>query len=215
MICMLFQMVVKKGNLLSYPTNAHLGSLNTSFIPKTKSTRYNDYFYYINKHKMGSQKPTNEFTKILFTGMRAQNNVSIFCNFQFAVLPLTASDFTKEIYDVRFYNKIIKEQQSKISNLETELSSIKLSLDPVYYYGPSSHNNEQKLNLNKRLKLSFQGQTSNSFLQITNGYDSNDLGYTTYLSWMVLKQLKEYYKVYHKKAWGIKQAYKSYKMKKY
>ena len=27
-------------------------------------------------------------------------------------------------------------------------------------------------------------------------------------------QLSEYYKVYHKKAWGCKQAYKSYKMKK-
>ena len=28
-------------------------------------------------------------------------------------------------------------------------------------------------------------------------------------------QLREYYKVYHKKAWGFKQAYKNYKMKKY
>ena len=141
MICMLFQMVVKKGNLLSYPTKAHFGNVSTSFIPKTKSTRHDDYFYCINKHKLKSN-PTNEFTKILFTGMRAQNNVSIFCNFQFAVLPLTASDFTKEIYDVRFYNKIIKAQQIKINKLETELSTIKLSFDPVYYYGPLAHNNE-------------------------------------------------------------------------
>ena len=74
--------------------------------------------------------------------MRVQNNASIFCNFQFAVLPLTASDFTKEIYDVRFYNKIIKTQQAKINNLETELSTIKLSYDPVYFYAHLAHNNE-------------------------------------------------------------------------
>ena len=30
-----------------------------------------------------------------------------------------------------------------------------------------------------------------------------------------VKQLKEYYEVYHKKVWGFKQAYKSYKRKKY
>ena len=30
-----------------------------------------------------------------------------------------------------------------------------------------------------------------------------------------VKQLKEYYEVYHKKVWGFKQAYKSYKKKKY
>ena len=84
MICMLFQMVVKKGNRLSYPTNAHFGNVSTSFIPKTKLTRYDDYFYYINKHKL-NQTPTNEFTEIKFSGMRVQNNASIFCNFQFAV----------------------------------------------------------------------------------------------------------------------------------
>ena len=48
MICMLFQMVVKKGNLLSYPTNAHFHSVSTSFTPIQKLTRYNDYYYYIN-----------------------------------------------------------------------------------------------------------------------------------------------------------------------
>ena len=30
-----------------------------------------------------------------------------------------------------------------------------------------------------------------------------------------IEQLKGYYEVYHKKAWGFKQAYKSYKKKKY
>ena len=30
-----------------------------------------------------------------------------------------------------------------------------------------------------------------------------------------IEQLKEYYRVYHKKVWGFKQAYKSYKRKKY
>ena len=121
MICMLFQMVVKKGNLLHYPTNVHFSNigLNTNFTPKVKSTRYNDSFFYINKHKFNSN-PTNELTEIKLSGMQTQNNVSIFCNFQFAVLPLTASDFTKEIYDVRFYNKIIKEQQTKVNNLEIE-----------------------------------------------------------------------------------------------
>ena len=74
--------------------------------------------------------------------MQKQNNVSIFCNFQFAVL-LTVSDFTKEIYDVRFYNKIIKEQHTKINNLKTELTSITLPYDPVYYYGAMEHNNKK------------------------------------------------------------------------
>ena len=141
MICMLFQMVVKKGNLLSYPTNAHFGSVSTSFTPIQKLMRYDDYYFYINKHKL-SQNPTDELTKIRFTGMRVQNNARIFCNFQFAVLPLTASDFTKEIYDVRFYNKIIKAQQTKINNLETELSTIKLSYVPMYFYAHLAHNNE-------------------------------------------------------------------------
>ena len=149
-------MVVKKGNLLSYPTNAHFGNVSTSFIPKTKSTRYNDYFYHINKHKL-NQIPTGELTKILFTGMRAQKNVSIFCNFQFAVLPLTASDFTKEIYDVRFYNKIIKAQQTKINNLEIELSSIKLSFDPVYYYGAMEHNNIHIAMFKQTSQVKFSG----------------------------------------------------------
>ena len=143
MICMLFQMVVKSGNLLHYPTNIHFSNigLNTSFTPKVKSTRYKNYFIYINKHKLNSN-PTNELTEIKFSGMKTQNNASIFCNFQFAVLPLTASDFTKEIYDVRFNNKVIKAQQTKINNLETELSTIKLSFDPVYFYGVLAHDNE-------------------------------------------------------------------------
>ena len=112
-------MVVENGNLLHYPTNVHLNNLNTSFVPKQKSTRYNDYFYFINKYKLDT-KPTNKYTKMTFSGMKTQNNVSIFCNFQFAILPLTASDFTKEIYDVRYHKKIIKEQQTKINNLEIE-----------------------------------------------------------------------------------------------
>ena len=29
-----------------------------------------------------------------------------------------------------------------------------------------------------------------------------------------IKQLREYYRTYHKKAWGFKQAYKTYKMRK-
>ena len=43
MICMLFQIVVKKGNLLHYPANVHFSNigLNTNFTPKVKSTRYN------------------------------------------------------------------------------------------------------------------------------------------------------------------------------
>ena len=47
MICMLFQMVVKKGSLHHYPTNVHFSNvgLNTKFTPKVKSTRYNDYFF--------------------------------------------------------------------------------------------------------------------------------------------------------------------------
>ena len=163
MICMLFQMVVKKGNLLSYPTSAHFHSVSTSFTPIQKLTRYDDYYFYINKHKL-SQTPTDELTKIRFTGMRVQNNASIFCNFQFAVLPLTASDFTKEIYDVRFYNKIIKTQQTKINNLETELSTIKLSFDPVYYYGPCGHNNNSTAEFINSSQVSF---TSGCF-EITN-----------------------------------------------
>ena len=163
MICMLFQMVVKKGNLLSYPTNAHFHSVSTSFTPIQKLTRYNDYYFYINKHKL-SQAPTDELTKIRFSGIKTQNNASIFCNFQFAVLPLTASDFTKEIYDVRFYNKIIKEQQIKINKLETELSSIKLSFDPVYYYGPCGHNNNSTAEFINSSQVSF---TSGCF-EITN-----------------------------------------------
>ena len=89
--------------------------------------------------------------------MRAQNNVSIFCNFQFAVLPLTASDFTKEIYDVRFYNKIIKEQQIRINNLEIEFSSIKLSFDPVYYYGAMEHNNTHIATFKQTSQVKFSG----------------------------------------------------------
>ena len=41
----------------------------------------------------------------------------------------------------RFYNNIIKAQQMEISRLQTELSTIKLSYDPVYYYGPYGHDN--------------------------------------------------------------------------
>ena len=160
MICMLFQMVVKKGNLLSYPTIVNFSNigLNATFTPKIKSTRYNDYFFYINKHKLNSN-PTNELTEIKFSGMKTQNNVSIFCNFQFAVLPLTASDFTKEIYDVRFHNKIIKEQQTKINNVEIELSSIKVSFDPVYYYGIMEHNNASiaKFKQTTQLQVKFSG----------------------------------------------------------
>ena len=143
-------------NLLSYPTNAHFHSVSTSFTPIQKLTRYNDYYFYINKHKL-SQTPTDELTKIRFTGMQTQNNVSIYCNFQFAVLPLTASDFTKEIYDVRFYNKIIKEQQIKINKLETELSSIKLSFDPAYYYGPLAHNNIHIAMFKQTSQVKFSG----------------------------------------------------------
>ena len=156
MICMLFQMVVKKGNLLSYPTNAHFHSVSTSFTPIQKLTRYDDYYFYINKHKP-SQTPTDELTKIRFTGMRVQNNASIFCNFQFVVLPLTASNFTKEIYDVRFFNKIIKTQQTKINNLETELSTIKLSFDPVFYYGPLAHNNVPLALFKQTAQVKFSG----------------------------------------------------------
>ena len=81
MICMLFQMVVKSGNLLHYPTNVHFSNigLNTSFTPKVKSTRYNNYLFYINKHKLNSN-PTNELTDIKFSGKKTQNNASIFCN---------------------------------------------------------------------------------------------------------------------------------------
>ena len=91
--------------------------------------------------------------------MQTQNNVSIFCNFQFAVLPLTASDFTKEIYDVRFSNKVIKEQQTKINNIEIELSPIKLSFDPVYYYGIMEHNNASiaKFKQTAQLQVRFLG----------------------------------------------------------
>ena len=158
MICILFQMVVKKGNLLHYPTNVNFSNigLNTSFTPKVKSTRYNDYFFYINKHKLNSI-PTNELTEIKFSGMQTQNNVSIYCNFQFAVLPLTASDFTKDIYDVRFYNKIIKEQQIKINNLVIELSSIKLSFDPVFYYGAMEHNNTHIAMFKQTSQVKFSG----------------------------------------------------------
>ena len=91
--------------------------------------------------------------------MKTQNNVSIFRNFQFAVLPLTASDFTKEIYDVRFYNKVIKVQQIKINKLETELSTMKSSFDPVYYYGGMDHNNASiaKFKQTTQLQVKFSG----------------------------------------------------------
>ena len=176
MICMLFQMVVKSGNFLHYPTNVHFNNVgvNTGFTPKTKS--YNDYFFYINKHKLGPN-PTNELTEIKFTGMRTQNNVSIFCSFQFAVLPLMASD--EEIYDVRFYNKVIKAQQTKINNPETELSSIKLSFDQVFYCGPYHTITFQQLYLNKRHKLNSQGQASSSIIHTTTGYDSKSPEYIT------------------------------------
>ena len=158
MICMLFQMIVKKGNLLHYPTNVHFSNigLNTNFTPKVRSTRYDDYFFYINKHKLNSN-PTNELMEIKFSGMQTQNNVSIFCNFQFAVLPLTVSDFTKEIYDVRFYNKIIKAQQIKINKLETELSTIKLSFDTVYFYGKMIHNNASTAKFSWLSQVKFSG----------------------------------------------------------
>ena len=158
MICMLFQMVIRVRIRVRVRVNVHFSNigLNTNLTPKVKSTRYNDYFFYINKHKLNSNL-TNELTEIKFSGMRVQNNASIFCNFQFAVLPLTASDFTKEIYDVRFYNKIIKEQQIEINNLEIELSSIKLSFDPVYYYGAMEHNNIHIAMFKQTSQVKFSG----------------------------------------------------------
>ena len=47
-------------------------------------------------------------------------------------------------FNLQYYHsqrKIIKEQQKK-NTLETELSSIKLSFDPVYFYGLLAHDNE-------------------------------------------------------------------------
>ena len=52
----------------------------------------------------------------------------------------------------------------KINNLETELSTIKLSYDPVYYYGPCGHNNNSTAEFINSSQVSF---TSGCF-EITN-----------------------------------------------
>ena len=156
MICMLFQMKVKDGNVIQHPTNVHFDNLSTSFTPKTKSTNYNDYFYYVAMLKTSSVL-TDVLTEIKVTGIKTQLNVSIFCNFQFTVLPLTTNIYAKEIFDVRLYNNVIKAQETKINDLESELTAIKLNYDPVYFYGPLSHNNGHKALFKQTAQVKFSG----------------------------------------------------------
>ena len=126
-------------------------------------TNNQNYFYLTARLKTSSQV-TDKNTQITFIGMNTQQPVNIYYNMQFIVLPSTVNLYSKEIYDTRFYNNIIKAQQMKISRLQTELSTIKLSYDPVYYYGPCGHNNNSTAEFINSSQVSF---TSGCF-EITN-----------------------------------------------
>ena len=163
-LCFLFQIKVEDGGAIRHPDKYSLsGGLNINYTPTKSSTNNQNYFYLTARLKTSSQV-TDENTLITFFGMNTQQPVNIYYSMQFIVLPSTVNLYSKEIYDTRFYNNIIKAQQMEISRLQTELSTIKLSYDPVYYYGPCGHNNNSTAEFINSSQVSF---TSGCF-EITN-----------------------------------------------
>ena len=164
LICFLFQIKVEDGGVIRHPDKFSLSEgFNINFTPTKSSTNNQNYFYLTARLKTSSQV-TDKNTQITFIGMNTQQPVNIYYSMQFIVLPSTVNLYSKEIYDTRFYNNIIKAQQMKISRLQTELSTIKLSYDPVYYYGPCGHDNNSTAEFVNSPQASF---TSGCF-EITN-----------------------------------------------